>query len=112
MNEIVRDAADGILEEADLWKLFSDHPEESSETVQFYSNLKPLLAKMRLYDETRFFRVYRVHASFAGPSHNSGLRATVAQRNLRRVAAAIAGRGNWDAAIQYLGTLPVERFQP
>lgn len=106
MNEIVWDTADGILEEADLWKLFSEQPETPSETVQFFSNLKPLLAKMRLNDETRFFHVYRVHTSFAGPSYNSGLRATVTQRNLRLVATAIASRGYSDAAIQYLGTRP------
>lgn len=97
---------DGALDESDLWKLFSDHPDSPSENVQFYSTLKSLLAKTRLKDETRFFRVYRVHASFAGPSEDSRFRATVTQSNLVRVAAAVSGRGNSDAAIQYLGPRP------
>lgn len=71
MNEIVWDTVDGILEEADLWRLFSDQPETPSETAQFYSNLKPHLAKMRLNDETRLFHVYPVHTSFAGQSADS-----------------------------------------
>lgn len=105
MNNIEWDTEDGILEEADLWKLFSDHPDQPSETVQFYHSLKPLLAKMRLKDETRFYHVYRQSADFPDQPADARFRATVTQRNLRRVAAGISGNGKSDAAIQYLGVL-------
>ena len=103
MIKITWDTADGILEEADLWKLFSDHPAQPSETLLFFSQIKPLLAKMRLNDETRFYQVYR-HSTVPQAPDRIGIRATVTQRNLRRVANSISGRGNMDAAIQYLGT--------
>ena len=113
MNKIERDTADGILEEADLWKLFSDHPDKPSETIQFFSAIKPLLKKMRFTDEMcftdapRYYHVYRHSAGFPDPPEGARFRATVTQSNLRRVAAAIAGRGNSDAAIQYLGPRPL-----
>lgn len=103
MNKLGWDTADGILDEADLWKLFSDHPDQPSETVQFYHELKPLLARMRLEDETRYYHVYRHSAGFPDPPADARFRATVTQRNLSRVASAISGRGKSDAAIQYLG---------
>jgi hypothetical protein len=106
MNMIEWETEDGVLEEADLWKLFSDHPDKSSETIQFYYDLKPLLAKMRLEDETRYYHVYRHSAGFPDSPGGARFRATVTQRNLRRVATAISGRGKADAAIQYLGPNP------
>lgn len=106
MIKIEWDTADGVLEEADLWKLFSDHPDKASDTIQFYYELKPLLAKMRLLDDTRYFQIYLHSANFSHPPAGARFRATVTQRNLRRVAAAISGRGNSDAAIQYLGLKP------
>jgi len=102
MNKIEWDTADGILEESDLWKLFSEHPDHSSETILFFSQIKPLLSKMRLEDDTRFYQVYQ-HGTVAEGPAGSQIRAVATQRNLRRVANVIAGRGNSDAAIQYLG---------
>ncbi len=90
------------LSEDDLWNLFSDHPNEASDTIQFYSRLKPLFAKMKLTDDSRMYHVYR-HSTLREPPDGARLRATVTQRNLWRVAGVIAGRGNNDAAIQYLG---------
>jgi len=102
MNKIEWDTADGVLEEANLWKLFSEHADQPSETILFFSAIKPLLAKMRLEDETRFYQVYQ-HGTVAEGPAGAQTRAVVTQRNLRRVANVIAGRGNSDAAIQYLG---------
>jgi len=106
MNEIVWDAADGVLEEANLWKLFSEHPDQPSETILFCFQLKSLIAKMRLKDETRYYHVYQHSAGFPDRPEGARFRATVTQRNLRSVAAAISGRGGSCAAIQYLGTRP------
>lgn len=106
MSKFEWDTADGVLEEAELWKLFSDHPEHPSETIRFYGELKPLLSKMRLEDETHFYHIYRHPAGFPEPPEGARFRATVTQCNLWRVASAIAGRGNTDAAIQYLGQKP------
>lgn len=91
------------LTEDDLWKLFSDAPDKANDTILFYSEIKPLLAKMKLEDETRMYHVYE-HSTVPEPPDGACLRATVTQRNLKRVAKVIAGRGNFDAAIQYLGT--------
>lgn len=104
MSKFEWDTVDGVLEEADLWKLFSDHPDHHSETIRFYDDLKPLLATMRLEDETRLYHVYHHAAGFPSLPTEARFRATVTQRNLRRVAAAISGAGKSDAAIQYLGT--------
>lgn len=109
MNKIEWDTVDGILEEADLWKLFSEHPDQQSETILFYSQIKPLLTKMRLEDETRFYHVYE-HSTVPEAPDRARSRAIVTQRNLRRVANAIAGRGNSDAAIQYLGKREVQAY--
>lgn len=106
MNKIEWDTEDGILAEANLWKLFSDSPDAASETILFYSQIKPLLRKMRVTDETRYYHVYHHPGGFPQPPVGARVRVTVTQRNLRRVASAIAGRGNSDAAIQYLGTSP------
>ncbi len=106
MNRIEWDTEDGVLEDADLWKLFSVHPGQQSETMLFYSQIKPLLSKMRLEDETRFYYVYE-HSTVPEAPDRARSRAIVTQQNLRRVANAIAGRGNSDAAIQYLGSRKV-----
>jgi hypothetical protein len=105
MNKIEWDTADGVLEEANLWKLFTDCPDQPSETILFFSQIKPLLSKMRLEDDTRFYQVYQ-HGTVAEGPAGSQTRAVATQRNLRRVANVIAGRGNSDAAIQYLGARP------
>lgn len=65
MNKLEWDTADGVLDEADLWKLFSDHPDNPSEAIRFYFELKPLLTKMRLEDETRYYHIYRHTAGYS-----------------------------------------------
>ncbi len=110
MNRIEWDTVDSILKEADLWKLFSEHPDHQSETILFFSQIKPLLSKIQFEDETRFYHVYE-HSAVPEAPDWARSRAIVTQRNLRRVANVIAGRGNSDAAIQYLGTREVELRQ-
>ncbi|MCA0205146.1 MAG: hypothetical protein LCH92_12445 [Proteobacteria bacterium] len=92
---------EGDLTEGDLWKLFSSDPAEASDTILFYSQIKPLLAKLKLQDETRFYHVF-AHSTVPERPECARLRATVTQRNLRKVAAAFAAE-NDDAAIQYHG---------
>ncbi|MCE8526865.1 hypothetical protein KBY23_16425 [Ruegeria pomeroyi] len=108
MNKIEWDTEDGNLPEDDLWKLFSDSPDTAAETILFYSQIKPLLRKMRLTDETRYYHVYHHPGGFPQPPVGARVRVTVTQCNLRRVASAIAGRGNSDAAIQYVGRKPLQ----
>ena len=96
---------EGKPDESKLWKLFSDNPDNAAETILFYSELKPLLRKMRLTDETRFYCVYQ-HSVVPERPESARLRATVTQRNLLKVAAAISTSEKNDAAIQYLGTSP------
>lgn len=111
MSRVEWDTEDGILAEGDLWKLFSQHPDQPSEAILFFCQIKPLLKKMRLTDETRFYHIYE-HATVPAAPEGARLRATVTQRNLRSVAAAIAGRGTGDAAIQYLGKSGVAPAYP
>ena len=106
MNKIEWDTENGVLEEANLWKLFSEHPDQASQTILFCFQLKPLLAKMRLEDETRYYHVYQHSAGYPDSPEDTRFRATVTQKNLARVAAAISGRGGSCAAIQYLGPRP------
>jgi hypothetical protein len=96
---------EGKPDESNLWKLFSDNPNNAAETILFYSDLKPLLRKLRLTDETRFYCVYQ-HSNVPERPEGARLRATVTQRNLLKVAAAISTSEKNDAAIQYLGTSP------
>lgn len=96
---------EGEPSENDLWKLFSDNPDAASERVLFYSQLKPLLRKMRLTDETRYYSIYE-HSPVPERPENARLRATVTQRNLYRAAGAMITGANSDAAIQYLGRSP------
>jgi hypothetical protein len=98
---------EGEPDESNLCKLFSDNPDNAAETILFYSDLKPLLRKMRLTDETRFYSVYQ-HSSVPERPDSARLRATVTQRNLLKVAAAISTSEKNDAAIQYLGTSPAQ----
>lgn len=108
MNKIEWDTEEGVLDENDLWKLFSDRPDQPSETIQLFSEIKPLLRKMRFKDEHRRYHVYRIGVENDTPL-GTRYRATVTQRNLRAVATVIAGRGdNTDAAIQYLGQSEVD----
>ena len=79
------------------------YPDKPSETIRFYSHLEHALKRIRLEDETRYYHVYE-HSPVPQAPEGARYRATVTQRNLRRVAAAIAGRGGHDAAIQYLGS--------
>lgn len=96
---------EGELDESNLWKLFSDNPDAAAERVLFYSQLKPLLRKMRLTDETRYYGIYE-HSPVTERPERARLRVTVTQRNLYRVAGAMITGANSDAAIQYLGTSP------
>ena len=97
------DAEDGVPDEEDLWKFFSDHPDKPSDTILHFDEIKPLLTKMRLKDETRLYHVYR-HWSIPMPPEGASPRAVVTQRNLCNVASAISGSGSqYTAAIQYLG---------
>lgn len=109
MRVIEWSTEDRAPHENDLWNLFSDHPDKPAETILFYSQLAPLLRKMRLKDETRLYHVYGtgdiVFGGVVSPLESIPFRATVTQRNLRRVAAAIARRGPGEVAIQYLGTV-------
>ena len=104
MTKIEWDTKNGVLDENDLWKLFSVHPDQPSEAIQLFKAIKPLLRKMRLKDETRLYHVYRIGEDTESPL-DTRFRATVTQRNLRAVATAIAGRGGGDVVIQYLGPL-------
>lgn len=61
------------------------------------------MKEMRLEDERRFFHIYRHSSGCAEQPEGARFRAVVAQRNLRRLASAVAGRGSGDAAIQYVG---------
>lgn len=107
MRVIEWSTKDAAPHESDLWKLFSNHPDKPAETILLYSQLALLLRKMRLKDETRLYHVYGtgdiVFGGIVSPLESIPFRATVTQRNLRRVAAAIAGRGPGEVAIQYLG---------
>jgi len=96
---------EGEPSENDLWKLFSDNPDNAAERVLFYSQLKPLLRKMRLTDDTRYYSVY-AHSPVPERPENARLRVTVTQRNLFKVAATMITGAASDAAIQYLGTSP------
>ena len=111
MRKIEWDTENGVLDENDLWKLFSDGPDQPSETIQLFSEIKPLLKKMRFKDETRRYHVYRIGVENDTPL-GTRYRATVTQRNLRAVATVIAGRGNTTAAIQYLGQSEADPARP
>lgn len=99
MNEI---EYNGKVQEQDLWKIFSDHPDTPSETVIFFSQLKLLLKPVKLEDETRMYHMFE-HSTVPAPPTNARWRATVTQKNLRRVANAMS-KACQEVAIQYLGT--------
>lgn len=103
MNEVFCDTEDGILNESDLWKLFTEHPDKASETVVFYHDIKPRLSKMKLEDDGRLYQVYSHDVGFPSSSEGVGTCAIVTQRNLRSVAKAIDAGAGQCAAIQYLG---------
>ena len=109
MTEIKWDTENGVLDENDLWTLFSDDPDKPSEKIILFRQIKLLLKKMRLKDETRLYRVFGRDLDYTSDCR---LHATVTQRNLRSVAAAIAGRGNSNAGIQYLGRSEVVPARP
>ena len=92
----------GKVREQDLWKVFSDRPDEPSETVIFFSQLKPFLTPVKFEDETRMYHLFE-HSTVPAPSTNARWRATVTQKNLRRVANAMS-KACQEVAIQYLGT--------
>lgn len=91
----------GKVREEDLWKLFSEHPEQPSDTVIFFSQLKPLLKPMKFENETRRYQLFE-HSTVRAPASSARWRATVTQRNLRRVANAMS-KSCREVAIQYLG---------
>lgn len=99
MNEI---EYNGEVQEQDLWKIFSDDPDKPSETVIFFSQLKLLLKPVKLEDETRIYHLFE-HSTVPAPATGARWRATVTQKNLRRVANAMS-KACQDVAIQYLGT--------
>ena len=43
MTKIEWDTENGVLDENDLWKLFSVHPDQPSEAIQLFKEIKPLL---------------------------------------------------------------------
>lgn len=111
MNELCCDSEDGILEEADFWKLFTDHPDKASETVVFYHDIKPSLSKVKLEDDGRLYQVYSHSVGFPERADDACVLATVSQRNLRQVAKAIDSLTGQCAAIQYLGPTRINENQ-
>ena len=105
MTKIEWDTENGVLDENDLWKLFSDDPGKPSEAIQLFKSIKPLLRKMRFKDETRR---YHVSLRCRTTPTETRYRATVTQRNLRAVATAIAGRGDSDRRYPVSGSLPAK----
>ena len=101
MNKIVYN---GNVHEQDLWKLFSDHPDQSSDTILFFCDLKLLLKPMKFEDETRLYHLFE-HSTVPAPPSDARWRATVTQKNLRRVANAMS-KACQDVAVQYLGANP------
>ena len=91
----------GKLDEQDLWKFFSDHSNQPSDTIQFFSQLKPLLKPMKFKDETRLFHLFE-HSTVPAPPSDARWRATVTQKNLRGVANAMS-KACQDVAVQYIG---------
>lgn len=92
----------GKVREEDLWKLFSEHPNQPSNTILFFSQLKPLLKPVKFKDETRLYHLFE-HSTVSAPPSDARWRATVTQNNLRRVATAMSKTCH-DVAVQYLGT--------
>ncbi len=95
---------DGKVLEQDLWKLFSEHPDQPSDTILFFSQLKPLLKPMKFEDEGRYYHLFE-HDTVPAPASSVRWRATVTQKNLRCVANAMS-KACSDVAIQYLGVQP------
>lgn len=95
---------DGKVDEGDLWKLFSDDPDRPSDTILFYSQLKPLLKPTKFKDESRRYQLFE-HSTVPTAAGDARLRAAVTQKNLRTVAKAMAGACQ-EVAIQYLGRVP------
>jgi hypothetical protein len=81
--------------------LTNTDPDQPSDTTLFFCELKPLLKPMKFEDEGRLYHLFE-HSTVPAPPCSARLRATVTQKNLRRVANAMSKMCQ-DVAIQYLG---------
>ena len=102
-----------IEDENDLWKLFSEAPDQPGTHIRTFNlELRTVLkTKIKLTDTTRFYHLYRcgyVVGQYSAESakHENEAQAIVSQANLRTVGLAMARRFNDDIAVQYLGPLP------
>lgn len=94
---------DRVIDENDLWKIFSESDHSPSETILFFSQIKPLLKPMKLSDESKLYHMFE-HSTVPTPPERAQWRATVAQKNLWKVANAMS-KACHDVAIQYAGSL-------
>lgn len=99
-----------IEDENDLWKLFSDAPDQPGTHIRTFDlELRTVLkTKIKLTDTTRFYHLYRCGYSVGTYSAESAkdknsAQAIVSQANLRTVGFAMARRYRDDVAVQYLG---------
>lgn len=91
---------DHVVDENDLWKIFSESEYSPSETTLFFSQVKPLLKSVKLGDEGKLYHLFE-HSTVPTPPERAQWRATVAQKNLWRVANAMS-KACHDVAIQYV----------
>lgn len=100
-----------IEDENDLWKLFSDAPDQPGNRVRTFDNELNIVlkSKIKLTDTTRFYHLFPGglsvpdYALWTGTG--SSAQAIVTQANLRTVGRAMV-RKFTDVAVQYLGPLP------
>jgi hypothetical protein len=92
---------DRVVDENDLWKLFSETEHSPSETTLFFSQVKPLLKPMKFSDGSKLYHLFE-HSTVPTPPERAQWRATVTQKNLWKVANAMS-KACHDVAIQYVG---------
>lgn len=102
-----------IEDENDLWKLFSEAPDQPGNHVRTFDlELRTVLkTKIKLTDTTKFYHLFPCglsgpHYSAESAKHKNSAQAIVTQANLRTVGFAMARRYRDDVAVQYLGPLP------
>lgn len=102
-----------LEDENDLWKLFSDAPDQPGTHIRTFDlELRTVLrTKIKLTDTTRFYHLYLCGYDVAQYSaedakDKNSAQAIVTQANLRTVGLAMARRYRDDVAVQYLGPLP------
>ena len=102
-----------IEDENDLWKLFSEAPDQPGTHIRTFNlELRTVLkTKIKLTDTTRFYHLYPCGYSVGtysveGSKGENEAQAIVSQANLRTVGLAMARRYRDDVAVQYLGPLP------